>query len=283
MTRVGSYTIEILDTGTFALDGGAMFGVVPKVMWQNKIAADEMNRIPLALRAMLIRGGGKTILVDTGIGEKWSPKLLDLYHIEQTMHPLVTALAAKNIRPEEVTDIITTHLHFDHVGGATMYDANRKLIPTLPNATLHVQRTNWEHAIDPNEKDRASYLPENFLPIKEAGLLHLVDGETEILPGIFVTVSNGHTIGQQTVRVGEGNDAVWYCGDLIPTSAHLPIPWVMGYDLFPMQTIDEKKVLLPIAAKEGWRLFFEHDPHTSSCTIAWTDKGPQIAERDVVE
>ncbi len=282
MVQIGNYKLDRVDTGRFALDGGAMFGVVPKVLWQDKIGADDKNRIPLALRTLLIRGDGRVILIDTGIGEKWSPKLMELYGIEQSAHPLVTALASNGIAPEEVTDLIVTHLHFDHVGGATTYDTNRKLVPTLPNAKVHVQKANWEHANDPNEKDKASYLSENFVPLYETGVLNLVEGEREILPGITVIPSNGHTIGQQIIRIGDGKGAVVYCGDLVPTSAHLPIPWVMGYDLFPMTTIEEKKSILPVAAKEGWRLFFEHDPVRSSCTIGWTDRGPVIADSDVV-
>lgn len=282
MVSVGSYTLDQLDTGIFALDGGAMFGVVPKVLWQEKIPADFQNRIPLSLRSMLIRGEGRTILIDTGIGDKWPTKQAEMFGIEQPAHPLVAALALKGVTPEEVTDIIITHCHFDHIGGATFYDSDHKLHPTLPNAKVHIQKSNWEHANHPNEKDRASYLPENFQPLWDTGLVNLVEGEVEILPGITSLLSNGHTIGQQLVRIGEGKDTVLYCGDLIPTSAHLPIPWVMGYDLFPMTTIEEKKKLLPIVAKEGWRLYFEHDPIRSSCTIDWTERGPKISASDVL-
>lgn len=282
MTQIQSYTIEPLQTGTFALDGGAMFGVVPKVLWNSKIPSDDVNRIPLSLRSLLIRGEGKIILIDVGIGDKWSPKLKEMYAIQPSNSPLENALLQKGIHPESVTDVIITHLHFDHVGGATKYDGNRQLIPTLPNAKFYIQKSNWDHALNPNEKDRASYLPENFLPLYDAGLVEFVEGEREIIPGIRVFAINGHTIGQQIVKIGEGKHSVLYCGDMVPTSAHLPTAWVMGYDLYPMTTIEEKKYWLPKAASEEWILFFEHDPHIDSCFISWTDKGAVVTETNVI-
>ncbi|MCX7836214.1 MAG: MBL fold metallo-hydrolase [bacterium] len=278
MFSIDSYTLEPLVTGTFALDGGAMFGVVPKVLWNSKIASDELNRIPLSLRSLLIRGEGKIILIDVGIGDKWSPKLKEMYSIQPLYSPLENALLAKGIQPSQVTDVIVTHLHFDHVGGATKYDTNHKLMPTLPNAKVYVQKSNWKHAETPNEKDRASYLQENYLPLYDAGLVVFVEGNQEILPGIQVIETNGHTIGQQLVKIGEGKHSVLYCADMIPTSAHLPLAWVMGYDLYPLTTIEEKKKWLPKAAKEEWILFFEHDPFLHSCTIEWNDKGPLIKD-----
>ncbi len=274
--KIGSYAVSALETGIYALDGGAMFGVVPKLMWQEKTTSDDRNRIPLALRTMLIQGEGRNILVDAGIGAKWSRKMLDLYGIEQPVQPLEDALAACNLTPADITDLIVTHLHFDHAGGATKYDLDRNVVPTLPNARVHIQKSNWDHAQHPNEKDRASYLPDNFIPLMEAGLVEMWEGECEILPGVTVIPSNGHTIGQQLVLVGRGYDAVLYCGDLIPTRAHLPIPWVMGYDLYPLTTIEEKKTLLRRASEEQWTLFFEHDPKITSCKIDWTDTGAQV-------
>lgn len=282
MKQIQTYQIESLTTGTFALDGGAMFGVVPKLLWNSKIPSDESNRIPLSLRSLLIKGEGRIILIDAGIGEKWSPKQIEMFDIHQSKSPLEMALKERGVALEDVTDLIITHMHFDHIGGATRYDSNRKLIPTLPNAKVYVQKTNWEHANQPNEKDKASYLSENFLPLEEFGLVDLIDGEKTILPGIHLIPTNGHTIGQQMVKIGEGKHSLLYCGDVVPTSAHLPIPWVMGYDLYPMTTIEEKKEYLPKAAKENWILFFEHDPLIDSCTIQWTEKGPMIAETNVI-
>ena len=199
-----------------------------------------------------------------------------MYDIHQLPHPLIDSLSNHGIQPEQVTDLILTHLHFDHTGGTTSYNEHRKIFPTLPNATVHVQKSNWDLANQPSEKDRASYLPENYQCVHDAGLLRLVSGEQEILPGITLLLSNGHTIGQQLVKIGEGKDAILYCGDLVPTRFHLPIPWVMGYDLYPMQTIAEKKVLLPIAAQEEWTLVFEHDPQFAGCKIGWTEQSPVV-------
>jgi glyoxylase-like metal-dependent hydrolase (beta-lactamase superfamily II) len=256
---VGPYEVHALETGYFWLDGGAMFGSVPKNLWSRTNPPDERNRIRLAMRCMLLVGEGRRILVDDGIGAKLAPKLADIYRVESGVPTLEDALGALGLSAEDVTDVVLTHLHFDHAGGSTRR-AGERLVPTLPRARYFVQRRNWENAHAPNPRERASYLGENFDPLMEAGALTLWDGPQRPFPGVEVFTFDGHTRGQQGVRVGEGADAVYYVADLIPTASHVRVPFVMGYDVAALESMDEKRALLNRAAGEGAWVMLEHDP-----------------------
>lgn len=257
--HIGPYRIERLSDGLFHLDGGAMYGVIPRVLWSRKAPPDEMNRIALGLNCLLLRGDGRTVLVDAGIGDKFSEKERAMYGIERREGELLEALAAMDIAPEEVTDVILTHLHFDHGGGLTLRREGA-ILPTFPRARHHVQRSNWDWAMKPTERDQASYLKENYAVLEELDLLRFLDGDVEILPGIHAMGTKGHTTGHQMVRIEGPEGTAVYCGDLIPTSWHLPLPWIMGYDLRPLETLEEKRSLLARASEGNWTLFFEHDP-----------------------
>jgi len=271
MIRAGEFEIRAVDTGRFRLDGGAMFGVVPKALWQKTDPADDRNRIDMHMRALYAEGAGRRILVDSGAGTKLDDKMVDIYEME--CDPLRKVLEDHGIDPDSITDAIATHLHFDHGGGYTYYDESGELALALPNAMHHVQRRQWEAAAGPNEKDRASFYPENFLPIEKAGKLNLIDGQSDILPGVRVVPTDGHTPGHQVVLFGEGEGTVMYCGDLIPLASHVNLPWIMAYDHFPLSTLEEKKKLLGEAADGKWILFFEHDPAIAACRVIRNDKG----------
>ena len=268
--KIGDYTITPIVAETFRLDGGAMFGIIPKPLWEQKSPADDRNRIDLATRVLLIEGKNRKILVDTGNGDKWSDKYRDIYKIDAGDQTLVDSLESRDISPDDITDVILTHLHFDHAGGATTLDKDEP-VPTFPNATYYVQELNWKWANDPTEKDAGSYRTENFLPLRNHGVLELVRGEVEIFPGIHLIVCDGHTEGQQLPLISDKNQTLFYCGDLIPTTAHLSIPWVMGYDNFPLTTIEEKKDYLSRAVEENWTLLLEHDPNTVAITVRRED------------
>lgn len=276
--KIGKYEIHAIETGRFKLDGGAMFGIVPKTIWDKLNPSDDKNRIELALRTLLIIGDDKKILVDTGIGKKWEGKYIDIYGIDHTKYTLENSLEKLGLRTSDITDVILTHLHFDHAGGATKSE-DGILKPTFENATYYVQKRNLDLAMNPNEKDRASYLPENFVPLIEFNQLEIVDGEFEIFDGIELIISNGHTFGQQLVKVSDGEKTIVYCGDLIPTSSHIPIPYVMAYDLQPLVTMEEKKKLLKKAVEENWILFFEHDPYADCATVKMGKKYVELEAR----
>lgn len=269
---VGPYTVSRLEAGDFRLDGGAMFGVVPKPLWERTHPADELNRISMVCRCLLIEGNGRKILVDTGIGDKDSNKFRELYGVDNNSHTLLRSLAARAITPAEITDVILTHLHFDHAGGAT-HKAGGQTVPVFSNARHYVQKRQFEHAQTGSERDRASYLPPNYMPLVEAGLLDLPDGNTELLPGIELLTVDGHTPAMQTVKISGGDSVVWYPADLLPTAAHIPLPYIMGYDLYPMTTLAEKKTLLPRAAAEDWTLVFEHDAAHPARRVTVTERG----------
>ena len=284
--HLGSYQIDLIETCRFALDGGAMFGVVPKNLWAKAYPhVDEQNRIAMAARALLIRNDRRVIVVDSGCGEKMGEKLEGIYAIDHSRYTLVGELARHGVRPEDVTDFIFTHLHFDHAGGATRHDGSGAAVPTFPNARHYVQRDHLAWARNPTDKDRASFLPENWEPIAERGLLEELDGDGEVFPGIELRLFHGHTRGMQVVIVksdearSDAPAGLAYCADLIPTSAHLPFPYIMGYDNFPLTTLEEKKKFIPEAYERGWLLCFEHDAFTGAVRIGPGKRGFEIAER----
>lgn len=255
-----------------------MFGVVPWVFWSKTNPPDERQRITLAARSLLIRGNGRVILVDTGNGSKWNDKLRDIYALDNSRHDILSSLRSQGVDREEVTDVILTHLHFDHAGGSTMR-VDGKLQATFPRATHYVQRAHWELSQHPTEKDRASFFPEDFELLMEHNMLELVDGETQLFPGINVIVTQGHTSAQQLPFVSDGTTSLLYCCDLIPTSSHVPIPYVMGYDVRPLGTLEEKKRILPRAVDEKWILFLEHDAQTPAIRVVKTEKGFSAADQ----
>ncbi len=265
--KIGSYNVVSVETGRFALDGGAMFGVVPKTLWNRTNPADEKNRIDLALRSLLLYNDEKVILVDTGIGQKWAEKHKDIYKIDFTKHNIENSLKKFGFTKDDVTDVILTHLHFDHTGGSTFIDENGETQLSFPNATHFINKRNWEHALNPTDRDRASFVKEDFFPIFEKGKLKIIEETSGIFENIEFVISDGHTIGMQLVKVSDKENTVIYCADLIPTSSHIPVPFVMGYDIQPLITVEEKKKVLAQAVNEDWILFFEHDPIGEACKV----------------
>jgi glyoxylase-like metal-dependent hydrolase (beta-lactamase superfamily II) len=265
--QFGDYDCSTVVMDRFLLDGGAMFGVVPKKMWEKMIPADVENRIPMTSRSLVIRGRDRVILVDTGVGDKLPDKFKKIYGIAVSALSMNERLAPLNLVTEDITDVVLTHLHFDHAGGSTTR-ADGKVAPTFPNATYHVQKSQWNLACHPSLRDRSSYIPANFLPLMEHNVLHLVEGPVVgFFEGIDLIVTNGHTAGQQHPLITGPDRSLFFCADLIPTSAHLPIPWHMAYDNHPIGIMDEKAELLNRAAVENWILCFEHDPVTAAASI----------------
>lgn len=258
--RVGHFTCHALEGGRQHLDGGAMFGVVPKPLWERRIPADARNRIPLALRCLLVEHPGGLVLIDTGIGNKEDAKFRDIYGVEnegtEGRTLLEDALLELGHRPEDVRWVINTHLHFDHAGGDTFRDPAGRVGPTFPKARYVVQRGDLEFARHTNERTAASYLPHNFAGID----FRLLDGETEILPGIRGLPTPGHVPFHQSILIESGGERACFLADLVPTSAHLPLPWIMGYDVEPLVTLESRRRTYQRAEAEGWLLVFEHDP-----------------------
>jgi len=280
--NVGGYEIHSIETGRFALDGGAMFGVVPWVFWSKTNPPDSRNRITLAARCLLLIGNGKVILVDNGNGTKWTEKPKDIYRLDNTRFDLERSLAERGVFPDDVTDVVLTHLHFDHCGGSTKIK-DGKIVATFRNAAYHVQRNHWNLSQHPTEKDRGSFMKEDFMLLHESGILTFVDGEKELFPGVRMIVCNGHTSAQQLPLISDDSASVLFCCDLVPTVSHLPFPYIMGYDVRPLTTLEEKKNILPRAEKEGWILFLEHDPHTEAVTLKQGEKGLVVDKKLLLE
>lgn len=277
--KFGSFDIEMLETGTFGLDGGAMFGVVPKNLWSKAYdPGDEENRIPMAARSLLIRTGERNILVDTGNGTKFAEKHAKIYKIDTSVHDMERSLARVGLLPSDITDVILTHLHFDHAGGATSL-VDGKLVPSFPNARYYVQQYHYGWAQSPTEKDRASFVAENYEPLVAEGMLELVDGEGELFPGVSIKLAFGHTRALQLVRVQSEGQTLLAAADLFPTHAHIRVPFVMGYDNFPLTAMEEKRDILPRIAEERWLVCFGHDAFMQAAYISQTDKGYAVAEK----
>src|SRR3990172_68559 len=276
--KIGPYEVLPIETGRFALDGGAMFGVVPWVFWTKTNPPDERRRITLAARCLLIRGNGKVILVDDGNGTKFSEKLKDIYRLDNSQSDLISSLALHGVAPGDVTDVILTHLHFDHAGGSTKVE-NGKLVPTFPRARYYVQKAHWELAKKPTEKDRGSFMRDDYEPLMEHGVLEFVEGEIELFPGIKMLVCNGHTTAQQLPKISDVKTNLLFSFDLFPTISHLPLPYVIAYDVRPLVTIEEKKKVLERAYEERWKLFLEHDPEVEAITVRASEKGFVVDEK----
>jgi glyoxylase-like metal-dependent hydrolase (beta-lactamase superfamily II) len=252
-----------------------MFGVVPKTLWQRAYAPpDEQNRIPMAAKVLCIRGNGRTIIVDTGNSQFMAEKLASIYRLDFSDYSLDVSLAAAGIKTNDVTDVILTHLHFDHVGGAVLGEGSLR----FPNAKHYVQKEQYEWAQAPAEKDRASFMSEMFEPIRESGLLDLIDGGGELFPGVSVLPLYGHTKAMQAVIVSDGSKTLFYPADLMPTSAHIHVPYVMGYDNHPLITIEEKKSLLPRIVDEEWVVVFEHDAMVDASRLVHGSKGVVLSD-----
>jgi len=271
--KLGKFTIDVLDTGIFGLDGGAMFGVVPKALWAKAYdPGDDLNRIPLSARPMLVQWDDKKVLIDTGNGNKFNEKFARIYNLDKEKSDIHVALKKAGLTPDDITDVIFTHLHFDHSGGATIMD-NDKLIPTFQNARHYVQKSHFKWAENPTEKDRASFIKDNYMPLHADGLLDFTDGPGEIFPGISVYPVNGHTPGMQIVKINDAGQTLLYAADLCPTSAHVPVAYVMAYDNDPLSVINEKKSILPQAYEEGWLIAYEHDAFKQATVINANEKG----------
>ena len=276
---VGSLRVHALQAGLQQLDGGAMFGVVPKTLWERKIPADERNRIPLGMRCLLVEHPDALILIDTGAGNKESDKFHSIYGIENGpidgVGPtqLESALAAAGFTPDDVTMVIDSHLHFDHAGGNTRHMEEGSIGLSFPNARYVVRRGEWDWAHHTNERTSASYFPHNFDPLRAAGVLELVDADMEVLPGIALRHTPGHTPHHQGVLITSGAERMFYLADVAPTAAHVPLPWIMGYDVEPLVTLETKRHLWAQAADEGWTVVFEHDSVNAFGLIRADGKG----------
>jgi len=282
-TQLGDFTLHALEAGTQKLDGGAMFGVVPKPLWEKRIAADERNRIPLALRCLLVETPDALVLIDNGVGNKEDEKFIDIYGIENTASDgsptrLEQALAEIGFSVGDVDWMIDTHLHFDHAGGNTYHDAEARLQLTFPRAKYVVQKGELAWAHRANERTRASYFDRNYDPVVEAGRMQLVEGIVEVLPGVELRPTPGHTPHHQSVVLRSRGEAACFLADVCPTSAHLPLPWIMGYDVEPLVTLESKRALLAEAHRERWLLVFEHDPVVAWGRLEYDGKRPVVVE-----
>ena len=275
MPKIGPYNLHTIECGRFGLDGGAMFGIVPKPLWEKKIAADELNRIPLHTRCLLLEGDGRLVLIDNGIGDKYNEKFASIYAVDDEKMNLDASLAAAGFHREDVTEVILTHLHFDHCGGSTIRRGDRLEI-AFPSATFHSQREHWDWALKSNVREKASFLPENLEPLAASGQMNLIDGRLQLFPGVELFPVDGHTRAMQLVRIHDAEQSLLYVADLLPTHAHLSPAWNMGYDLWPMTTIEEKARVLEKAIAGRWQLMFEHDPVVAVADVVMGERGPEI-------
>lgn len=268
--------IFTINTGLFKLDGGAMHGVVPKTMWQQQNPADENNMCTWAMRCMLVDTGTSVVLIDCGIGDKQDQKFLGRYFLHGTDN-LAQSLQYCGYSSDAITDLFLTHLHFDHCGGAILRQGDQ-LVPAFPNAVYWSDRLHWKTATKPNDREKASFLTENIMPIKDNGRLEFVQAHDggEWKDGIKVRFMKGHTDSMMLPLIPYKNTSILFCADLIPSAAHVSIPWVMAYDMQPLETLQEKKEMLKLAADEKWVLFFEHDPIIECATVVHTEKGIRI-------
>ena len=261
-TRIGSITIHGIEAGVQLLDGGAMFGVVPKPLWERRIPADLRNRIPLALRCLLVEAPNALVLIDTGVGNKYDEKFRDIYGISNAGTPtrLEDGIRHAGFEPGDIDIVLNTHLHFDHAGGNTVLGDDGVVRPAFPKARHVVQKGELDFAHSRNERIRASYLPENFEAVTDAGLWDLVQGDGVVTEGLRVVPTPGHTPYHQSVLIESDGETGCYLADVCPTSAHIPLPWIMGYDLEPLVTLESKRGLWQRALEDDWMLIFEHDP-----------------------
>jgi glyoxylase-like metal-dependent hydrolase (beta-lactamase superfamily II) len=266
MMRLGEFELHSLSDGLFRLDGGAMFGVVPKPLWSRRAAADDRNRIGLAMRPLLVRSPARTVLIDAGVGDKLTEKERDIYAIDQRATTLRQSLAGIGLAPEDVDVVIASHLHFDHAGGFTVASGDG-FRPAFPRARYVIRRQEWDDATHPHERNRASYVDSAYVPLADAGVVDFIEADGEVLPGVSVWRTGGHTMHHQLIKVESGGRAAVFVADLMPTVAHVDEPWIMGYDLYPMDTLMYKKRFLREAIDGEYVIFFEHDPGIAAGVI----------------
>lgn len=271
--QLGDYSVEVIQDAEFRLDGGAMFGVVPRQLWSQVCPPDDENRIRMNMNCVLIDAGAEKILIETGIGDKWPAKHASRYAIERARPLAETLQAQTGVSAGEITIVVNTHLHFDHAGGNTKLDDAGNVVPTFPNARYFVAQAELDHAEQPTERDRASYLPENWRSLIDSGQLEGKDADYEVVPGLRMQTIAGHNRSMQCWQLDRGGKTMFGFADLVPMRAHVRLPWIMGYDLYPVETLDAKKRLLPRAAKEGWLCLFYHDADEPVCRLVEGEKG----------
>jgi glyoxylase-like metal-dependent hydrolase (beta-lactamase superfamily II) len=277
--KLGEFKLYPVSDGFFWLDGGSMFGTVPKILWSKLTSADRKNRVRLALNCLLVKSRDKNILIDTGMGDKFSEKMKEIYKVEREAN-LLRSLSQLEIGPAEVDYVINTHLHFDHCGGNTT-KSDGKYVPTFPNAQYVIQRQEWFNARNPDEKTKSSYREKDFQPIEAAGQVMFVDGDHDVVPGITVLLTNGHTLGHQSVLISAKSGRALYLGDVIPTTHHLKTQYLTGFDLYPVDLVNQKKEIIDRALKERWLLVFEHDPEVVFAYLTEKDGKRTLKPLDV--
>ncbi len=274
---IGDFELITLSDGFFALDGGAMFGTVPRTLWEKRLPPDDANRIPLTMRPLVVRNGKQTMIIDAGCGDKMDAKSAQIYKLDRRYH-LDHALAEAGLCAEDIDIVLASHLHFDHAGGFTATGKDGAIVPRFPKARYVAHRAEWEDATHPHERNRASYLQENFVPLRDAGVLTLVDDGAEIMPGVRYRRSGGHTLNHQVVMIESGGKTAVFTADMYPTSVHVPDPWLMGFDLYPMDTLAFKRGFAREAIAREYLLFFEHDPSMAAGYLREKD-GKRVVER----
>ena len=269
--KFGDYRVEVVSDCEFRLDGGAMFGVVPRNLWSRVHPPDDQNRIRMNMNCLFIEADDERILIDTGIGEKWSEKHRAMYGINRTRTFDESLQAVAGVTSEDITIVINTHLHFDHAGGNSIWNDAGQAVPAFPNARYFVSRAEYEHAESPSDRDRASYFSDNWQPMKQSGQLELKAADYDVVPGLTMETHAGHNRSMQCARLARDGKTLFGFADLVPTRAHVPYAWVMGYDLYPVETVEAKKKLLPQAARENWTCLFYHDPEQALGSVAEED------------
>ena len=272
---LGDFELSIFSDGTYPLDGGAFFGVIPKIMWSRKVEVDERNYVQAGLNSLLIRTGKQNIVVETGMGNKLSERMVKFYGQPAR---LFANLAAGGVAPEDIDIVINTHLHFDHCGWNTVRDNDGKIVPTFPRAKYYAPEGEWQYARRPSERDSISYIPANYDPLVQSGQMTLLKGDEEIVPGISVKTFPGHTAHMQAVIVESGGRTACYISDLIPTAAHIDVTWGMGFDLYPLQTIESKKQYYAKAIPEKWLTVFTHDAKAPWAYLEKDETGKMVAK-----
>lgn len=277
--EIGDFEIDIVSDGVFKLDGGTMFGIIPKTIWEKYIPADEKNRVTLGLNSLLIRGNNRTVLIDTGFGPKISEKDQQIYELNRDSN-LLDSLANKGVRPEDVDTVIFTHLHLDHAGWNTKFNEDGEIVTTFPNAQYIVQKGEWEDAVNPNEITRGSYIPDNLLPLERNGQLRLIEGDFKIFRGLRTIVTGGHTQHHQAILIESRGKKVLFIGDLVPTTAHIKPTHIMSYDHFPLTTLEIKKRLLQDALKRRWLIVWCHDRSIPFSYLSLDERGRIVPEKE---
>ncbi len=274
---LGSFELITLSDGFFGLDGGAMFGTVPRALWEKRLPPDDANRIPLSMRPLIVRSDRHTMIIDAGCGDKMDAKSAQIYKLDRRYH-LDHALAEAGVRVEDIDIVLASHLHWDHAGGFTKVSNDGAIVPRFPKARYVAHRAEWEDATHPHERSRASYLQHDFVPLQDAGVLSLVDDGAEIMPGVRYRRSGGHTAHHQAVMIESGGKTAVFTADMYPTSAHVADPWLMGFDLYPVDTLAFKRAFAPEAIEKEYLLFFEHDPSMAAGYLRQKD-GKRFVER----